>query len=232
MNDKKPDNLDEYEEEMNDAEFKKTLHQFDDDVEYLDEENRNSESFRSRKFNFPRFSIGWIGGLLVLLVLLFLILPKGGKKPNEDELIVLKSRVEELEKKQQDLAVLTQRTEKLEAEALKATPMSDRMDQLEKLLMLKTDEMKKDVDALKTRMEKEKVARVSEKPKPEEPKMVQKPEKKPVKTSATRYHTVQKGENLFRIALKYNLKEDELLKLNHLEKGALIFPGQRLRVSP
>ncbi|MBA3031412.1 MAG: LysM peptidoglycan-binding domain-containing protein [Desulfobacteraceae bacterium] len=233
MNDKKPDNLDEYEEEIDDEEFKKPMHEFDDDIEYLDEEKRNSKSLRPKKFSFPRFSIGWLGGLLVLLVLLFLILPKGEKKSNNDELIVVKSRVEELERRQQDVEALNQRMEKLEGEALSGTPMNDRMDQLEKLLISKTGEMKRDVDALKIRMEKEKTAKVVEKPQVEAPlpKIVQQPAKKPVKASSVKYHTVQKGENLFRIALKYNLKENELLNLNDLSKGAKIFPGQRLRVS-
>jgi LysM repeat protein len=231
MNDKKPDNLDEYEEEMDDEEFKKPNHQFDDDIEYLDEEKEDAKGLRSRKFSFPRFSIGWLGGLLVLLILLFLLLPKGDKKSNKDELIVLKTRVEELERRQQDLDALNQRTEKLETDALKGTPLNDRMDQLEKLLISETGEIKRDVAALKHRIEKEKAVKAPEKPKAEETVKVQKPEKKPVKASTVKYHTVQAGENLFRIALKYNLKESELLRLNNLEKGAKIFPGQKLRVS-
>jgi LysM repeat protein len=231
MNDKKPDNLDEYEDEMDDEEFKKPNHQFDDDIEYLDEEKEDAKGLRSRKFNLPRFSIGWLGGLLVLLILLFLILPKGEKKSNSDELIVLKTRVEELERRQQDLDALNQRMEKLETDALNGTPVNDRMDQLEKLLVSETVEIKRDVAALKNRMEKERTVQAPEKPKAQETVKVQKPEKKTVNASTAKYHTVQAGENLFRIALKYNLKESELLRLNNLEKGAKIFPGQKLRVN-
>lgn len=44
------------------------------------------------------------------------------------------------------------------------------------------------------------------------------------------YHVVQKGENLFRIALKYGLTVDELRKLNNLPPNASIQPNQKLLV--
>lgn len=44
------------------------------------------------------------------------------------------------------------------------------------------------------------------------------------------YHVVQKGENLFRIALKYGLTVDELRKLNNLPPDASIQPNQKLLV--
>jgi LysM repeat protein len=44
------------------------------------------------------------------------------------------------------------------------------------------------------------------------------------------HHVVQKGENLFRIALKYGLTVDELRKLNNLPPDASIQPSQKLLV--
>ena len=44
------------------------------------------------------------------------------------------------------------------------------------------------------------------------------------------YHVVQKGENLYRIALKYGLTVDELSKLNKLPPDASIQPNQKLLV--
>ncbi|WP_459944067.1 LysM peptidoglycan-binding domain-containing protein [Desulfocastanea catecholica] len=44
------------------------------------------------------------------------------------------------------------------------------------------------------------------------------------------YHVVQKGENLYRIALKYGLTVDQLRKLNNLPADASIQPDQKLLV--
>ena len=241
MDDKKPDNMDEFDEEMTRGEFKEPIAHFDDDMEYLSEEKGTSKGMRSRAFNFPRFSIGWLGGLLLLLILLFLFLPRNNKSTNDEELIVLKSRIEELEKQQQNLNAANLRLEKLEFESGKGPQLIERMDKLESLLISGVDDLRKEMEVLKSGIENEKAARIAASKKSEEPKTVKAVQKTPVKTEAVKkpavtsntakYHTVKAGENLFRIALTYKLNEDELLKLNGMQKGAVIHPGQRLRVS-
>ncbi|MCI5967322.1 MAG: LysM peptidoglycan-binding domain-containing protein [Tenericutes bacterium] len=42
------------------------------------------------------------------------------------------------------------------------------------------------------------------------------------------YYTVQKGDSLYQIGLKYNLTQQEIANLNGLELNEYIFPGQRL----
>ena len=49
-------------------------------------------------------------------------------------------------------------------------------------------------------------------------------------TSEAVYHTVAAGENLYRIAVKYNTTVDEILKLNNLKNADRIIEGQKLRV--
>ncbi|MBX9743760.1 MAG: LysM peptidoglycan-binding domain-containing protein, partial [Chlamydiales bacterium] len=44
-------------------------------------------------------------------------------------------------------------------------------------------------------------------------------------------HTVQEGENLWKIARQYQVKVDEILKANELEKDKL-YPGMTLRIAP
>ena len=44
------------------------------------------------------------------------------------------------------------------------------------------------------------------------------------------YHIVQKGENLYRISLRYNVKMKRLLEWNGLQEGEAIFIGKRLIV--
>ena len=46
------------------------------------------------------------------------------------------------------------------------------------------------------------------------------------------YHEVLAGETLYRISLRYNIKLDELRRLNKLEPEATIYPKQRLLIGP
>lgn len=58
-----------------------------------------------------------------------------------------------------------------------------------------------------------------------------KAEKKNTGTSAaTRYHIVRRGENTYRIALRYGLTLDQLCKLNNIAKNDIVRPGQKLIV--
>ena len=54
---------------------------------------------------------------------------------------------------------------------------------------------------------------------------------KPAVTSQKKYHTVQRGETLLKIAKKYGIAVGELRKLNNLSKGQSIKIGQKLLVS-
>ena len=51
-------------------------------------------------------------------------------------------------------------------------------------------------------------------------------------TGQKKYHTVQKGETLYRISKKYRISMEELRKLNNLSTDRPIRAGQKLLVSP
>lgn len=52
----------------------------------------------------------------------------------------------------------------------------------------------------------------------------------PPAQSCTQYHTVQRGENLYRIALKYGTTVSELQRINKIANPNRIYAGQRLCV--
>jgi LysM repeat protein len=54
---------------------------------------------------------------------------------------------------------------------------------------------------------------------------------KPPVTAQKRYHTVQKGETLFKISKKYGITVEELRKLNDLSRGEPVRTGQKLLIS-
>lgn len=61
-------------------------------------------------------------------------------------------------------------------------------------------------------------------------KSVQTPAPLPAPVVKTqRYHTVKEGENLWKIARQYNVKVDELIRVNAIEKERL-YPGMTLKV--
>ena len=45
------------------------------------------------------------------------------------------------------------------------------------------------------------------------------------------YHTVRRGENIYRIARKYGLSMDQILRWNKLNRKSVVFPGQKLRLT-
>lgn len=48
--------------------------------------------------------------------------------------------------------------------------------------------------------------------------------------SGGRVHVVQQGENLFRIALQYNMLYTDLARVNNLSYPYTVYPGQRLQI--
>ncbi|MBW2073109.1 MAG: LysM peptidoglycan-binding domain-containing protein [Deltaproteobacteria bacterium] len=52
----------------------------------------------------------------------------------------------------------------------------------------------------------------------------------PAKSPSRRYHKVRPGETLYGISKRYGLSVDEIRRLNKLEPGAAIHPGQLLAV--
>ncbi|MGQ9645196.1 MAG: LysM peptidoglycan-binding domain-containing protein [Thermodesulfobacteriota bacterium] len=55
---------------------------------------------------------------------------------------------------------------------------------------------------------------------------------KPAPLPDKKYHTVQKGDTLYKISKRYGISVEELRKLNHLSADQALRSGQKLLVSP
>jgi len=55
---------------------------------------------------------------------------------------------------------------------------------------------------------------------------------KPAASTEKQYHTVQKGDTLYRISKKYGISVEDLRKLNDLSGDQALRAGQKLQVSP
>lgn len=64
-----------------------------------------------------------------------------------------------------------------------------------------------------------------------EPKAKSPAPPKPTASTEKKYHTVKKGETLYRISRKYGISVEELRKLNNLSKDLSLRAGQKLLVS-
>ena len=164
--------------------------------------------------------------LAILLVLVFV----GGivyffyRQPAGGETSSLESKVTALEQK---LAGLERRITDLQEKTSAPGPDS--------ALPQRMEALGQKVDAL----EKRKQPALETKAKPSLPskpaletKAKPSPPPKPTASSEKQYHTVQKGETLYRISKKYDISVEELRKLNSLSSGQALRTGQKLQVSP
>ncbi len=194
---------------------------FDDEMNYVSEMEEASQGFFSKIFRPSFLSAGVLGGLLVVLIVLFLFMPRGMDVADRKEVAQIEKRLAYIEEQIVDLKKALSARDGTDSAETKPDQTKERIDNLEKILAVETDRLKKEIDTLAAAVSDIRSGIATEKAAVEEP----------VKTQTVQYHTVKAGENLYRIAIRYGLKEDELLKLNGLKKNAIIHPGDKLRVS-
>ena len=152
-------------------------------------------------------SLGILLGILLAVIFVGGIFYFFSKRPTGDEVRFLQSKVIELERKN---AELEKQLGELQGKIGAITPASD--------LILRMDGLAQKVEAL----EKQPTTESRRKPSPPS---------KPAVSTEEQYHTVQKGETLYRISKKYGISVEELRKLNNLSEDQPIYTGQKLRIS-
>jgi LysM repeat protein len=165
--------------------------------------NRNSQHPES-----PGKSLLLWGVIGIILILLIVLLFRGGDKAVTEELNTLKARVEQMEKRLSALETAAKKTEAVEGQ-IKGLQQS----------VLKVEGAQR---SLAEHIDK--IAQKAEKP--SAPQAAQKKS-----TAQAKVHEVQPGETIFSIAKKYNLSTDQLLKLHNMTKKDTIQAGQKLVVA-
>ena len=210
---------DEFEDEMEPD--------FENEIVYSSAEKK--KGFFKRNFQLPHISAGWLGVLLVALILMFILIPKSGRKADNGEMAAIDARVKTMEEQMIHLESLIKRVDLLSLEMQKQQKLETRIDQFEKSLASLTEQLQKEVESLKKQ-------RISSAPPmeveiPTVKKAAKPVERKVVEPTQVQYHIVKKGENLYRIALRYGLTEAQLLEINNMKPNAIIYPGQKIKVS-
>ncbi len=211
---------------MDEDHFKRTIDEFEEEIDESMGYSPNDESIIPRKsfldLIFQRRTLILVGAGILLLIILIALFSGGSSELSKKDLTAISTRVDLLEK----------RLTRLEEAALGIATLQKQGNMLKQSLE-DTDRSIKSltqrVDALAQRLE------VRE----QETTPVVKGTKSPGSTTGKRVfpgkrrvHEVQRGENLYRIALKYGLSVDELCRLNNITSSQAIHPGQKLIISP
>jgi len=189
-----------------------------EEVAILNEQDENRRGFSQRQNSRKSLVLVGLAVLVLALVVLYFML-QGEKKGPEVDLQPLLKRI----------GLLEERMAKLESKAKEAPQVQEKLDSLTRNLNERLSYLEKEINQIK-----EEAASGKKKPEvsqPAAPAPAPSP-KSPAKPGATRVHTVAPGENLFRIALHYNLSVEELRRLNNLKPDQSLQVGQKLIVAP
>lgn len=183
-----------------------------------------SESRQTRRGSAPRqkslrplVSAG-AAVLVAVLAVLFFLMREENKAP-EVNLQPLLKRMELLE----------ERTAKLESRGREAPQIQEKLDSLTRNLNERLSHLEKDISQVK-----EDAASGKKMPEVSQPiaSTPAPPPKSAARPGTPRVHTVAPGENLYRIALRYNLSVEDLRRLNNLRPNQSLHVGQKLSVTP
>lgn len=188
----------------------------------------------------------WAGTALVILIVMAMIFwPGENDKASSENLDNIAQRMDMLENRifiaetnLQNLSIQQPQEQNLES-------FQNRIEQLEAFVKHKTDQFTSDLEKAQKQIasleSKRSPAAAASKPTASKPAASRPVSSKPasvekpaaVRTSDTsQFHTVKKGETLYRISINYGISVDKLLDLNDMSKNSVIYPGQKLKVSP
>ncbi len=215
-------------------EWKKNNEENDDlsEAHYTSLKNGSSGIF-GEKLKLPLIII--LVGVLFLMALFFIV--NRPPKTAQQDADVIESRMALLEKQIYEIDRIREKIEEMEARRPAETVSTRDIEQLTGAIKANAaviSEMEKKIALLERELKKtaEKaqappVARAPEKPAP-----VAAPPAAAKSADGLMYHTVQQGDTLYRLSVKYGISVPKLQELNNLGRGNEIFPGQQVIVGP
>ena len=156
--------------------------------------------------------------VVLLVIFLFSIRPGGSDKAL---LSAMDQRLQQLESRMAALEGINERVTDLDKNLQDTQPLLARIDRLETSFSKRISEMDQQIKKLKVKLANT-AAKQSRAP------VV----KSSASKSVVKTHVVKKGETLYSISKQYGLSVAQLMTFNKLSKGAVINPGQSLKISP
>jgi anti-anti-sigma factor len=189
-----------------------------EDVAILNEEGQSRRGSARKQHSKKSLLVAGAIVLVLLLVVLYFF-GQGEKKGPEVDLQPLLKRI----------GLLEERMAKLENKGKEVPQVQEKLDSLTKNLNERLSHLEKDINQIKEEAASGK--KKADLTQSAAPTPAPQP-RSPAKPGGSRVHTVAPGENLFRIALRYNLTVDELRRLNNLKPDQSLRVGQKLNVGP
>lgn len=156
------------------------------------------------------------GGTLLVLGILLILLFRGGNSPYSEDITALHAKISQLEERLGGIEGMSERIGRIEKEGDSTRQSLDRVEKSIKALKAGVRETRGKVEAP------DKKAGASGEA-----------SRSPGSLSSKKYHTVSRGESLYRIARKYGVTVADLRRLNKgLSKDQPIVPGQKILVGP
>ena len=172
----------------------------------------------SEKISLSKFGIGF----LILLILLILLFARHRGAVLENRIAALENSVKKLEEMVDKLDAVDNRIAQVWEQSQTFQQFKERFDRSEAALTSRMDQIAMNLSSLQKQMSNVKTLKAR----------TSKTTKASKKTIASRYHTVKSGETLYQIGPRYGLTVQKLRQLNKLREDDIIYPGQKLVVSP
>jgi LysM repeat protein len=174
-------------------------------------------------------------GIICLIILFFVLNPRPPQNKYPD-IRPIEARLGQLEERLNRLEALKDQLKKTEDQVRIISETQTLQQELAKTVQINTDtisEIQKKMTAMEFGEKKMEKAASAASPNPQEGSQKVKDAQKTEQVDKDAlYHTVQKGETLFRISKKYGISMQKLQEMNKIDAGATIYTGQKLMVGP
>ena len=176
-----------------------------------------------------RYAPVLIGVALFLVAIVGLrLLFSGGSSGDGNRVRLLEERVQNLEAAFKKFDSIDSKVTRIWEQAKSFENFKNRFDRTEASMSLRMDHLASNIDSVKKQLGT--MDSSSKSTSSIKSAQIKTPVKRAAKSRAVRYHTVTAKETLYGISVKYGIKLENLLEMNHLRKNAIIQPGQKLIV--
>lgn len=192
-----------------------------DEKEFSSENQKKKIKFGSKIFKvLEEVPFSWFGiAFLILIILLFFFISHNGV---DDKQVAIEARLKKLEDRIATVEIANIYITKIWEEAKTFEQFKERFNRSEASMTMRMNNIIVGQDKLQIKM----AETMPEKSGSRETTEVSR------KTAKKNYHTVRAGESLYVISRRYGLTVKKIQNLNKLNDKSIIYPGQKLLLTP